>query len=510
MKKLLSLILLFSLLMPSVAGAYVEEDHEGHNHSEEEEIIEELLKGPQGGSDTEPVTDPDLAEVVEESSLLIQLKQKLAQAQHRYYVLQNNVESAKEGLIEIGESINTLEGAIAHLDALLADTNKKIRSVKEQIEQKKMDIATTEEEIQRLEAQLEEQKIVVGELLTLIYVKRGVYYDQNEVNTIKVLASTNSVSETLQKLTYLDLIEEENQNQIQKLDELSDELSLKWEELRTRESELGKLDEELQGELKNLEAERQGKENLLTETKGDEAIYQNMLQAASEREEDILKEIKIFEQNVLTMEGKLKQNRATLSEDQRAIIESIEAEAIQSFSVEEASGTLELDWPVSPERGLTAFFHDSGYRAVFGVDHYATDIRANQGSPIYAPADGVVYNVVFDPKSTSYAYIMIAHRMGVMTLYGHVSEPGVKAGDYVTRGQIIGLTGATPGTVGSGYRTTGPHLHFEVWQDGVRVDPLKYLPLEQVPMDSLPQEYLEQIQKKLEEQIRAVQGAMSQ
>ena len=43
--------------------------------------------------------------------------------------------------------------------------------------------------------------------------------------------------------------------------------------------------------------------------------------------------------------------------------------------------------------------------------------------PIYAPADGIVFSVVFDKTSTKYAYIMIAHRKGVMTLYGHISEP---------------------------------------------------------------------------------------
>ena len=42
----------------------------------------------------------------------------------------------------------------------------------------------------------------------------------------------------------------------------------------------------------------------------------------------------------------------------------------------------------------------------------------------------------------------------------------------VLRGQVLGKTGAMPGTPGAGVRTTGPHLHFEVWQDGVRVDPL--------------------------------------
>ena len=120
----------------------------------------------------------------------------------------------------------------------------------------------------------------------------------------------------------------------------------------------------------------------------------------------------------------------------------------------------------------------------------------------------MVQNVVFDPTSTKYAYILIAHRKGVMTLYGHISATAVAVGDYVTRGQVIGFTGGSPKSIGAGVRTTGPHLHFEVWQDGVRVDPLRYFPLSEVPLEMLPEEYLDNIQSILEEQIKEIQVAL--
>jgi murein DD-endopeptidase MepM/ murein hydrolase activator NlpD len=70
---------------------------------------------------------------------------------------------------------------------------------------------------------------------------------------------------------------------------------------------------------------------------------------------------------------------------------------------------------------------------------------------------------------------MLIHGDNISTVYGHISKPLVSEDDYVVQGQAIALSGGMPGTVGSGL-TTGPHLHFEVRQDGVPVDPLEYLP----------------------------------
>jgi len=449
-----------------------------------------------------------MTQAVQQSSLLLQLKQKLAQIQYRYTLLEKNIEDAKVNIVEINAQVTNLERVIANLDGQIKDTGKQTLDVKSQKEEGKMEVKQLEEDIQVLQLQFEDQKKIVGELMTMLYVKRGVYYDDEGVNPVKVLASPHSVSQTLQRITYLDLIEGENQTQIDKMAEFSKQLAEKWNELRVKKQELDALDVKLASESASLEGERQAQQDILDETKAEQALLEGMLGSADQRKEDLLREIKIYQENVNTMEAKLAGTSGLLSEDQKSLIEKIEEEMIAGIDGTEAADFLQLDWPVSPGKGITAFFRDPGYQATFGVDHHAVDIRANQGSAIFAPADGVVSEVVFDANSTKFAYIMIAHRMGAMTLYGHISEPAVSAGDYVTRGQIIGFTGGNPGTPGSGGRTTGPHLHFEVWQDGVRTDPLKYLPLDEVPMDNLPDEYLNQIQGALEDQIKQIQDAM--
>jgi len=132
-------------------------------------------------------------------------------------------------------------------------------------------------------------------------------------------------------------------------------------------------------------------------------------------------------------------------------------------------------WPVKKST-INCYFHDprSPYRRLLG-EHQAIDIAAVQGTPLHAAADGYVSEVKFD-GSRDYAYIIIMHANGLSTVYGHVSAAYVKAKDYVVQGQVIGRSGGAPGSIGSGYYTTGPHLHFGMLANGIPVNPLNYLP----------------------------------
>ena len=84
-------------------------------------------------------------------------------------------------------------------------------------------------------------------------------------------------------------------------------------------------------------------------------------------------------------------------------------------------------------------------------------------SSIYASKSGTV---IISQYSSSYGnYVVISHGSGNTTLYAHMSSRKVEAGQSVTQGAVIGLTGSTG-------HSTGPHLHFEVTENGVRVNPL--------------------------------------
>ncbi len=98
--------------------------------------------------------------------------------------------------------------------------------------------------------------------------------------------------------------------------------------------------------------------------------------------------------------------------------------------------------------------------------HRGLDISARRGTPVLAPADGVV---VFTGRNGGLGKtVRVAHGFGFTTIYGHLDTVSVEPGDEIRRGGEIG-------TLGSSGRSTGPHLHYEVHVDGQAVNPLYYM-----------------------------------
>jgi murein DD-endopeptidase MepM/ murein hydrolase activator NlpD len=98
--------------------------------------------------------------------------------------------------------------------------------------------------------------------------------------------------------------------------------------------------------------------------------------------------------------------------------------------------------------------------------HTGLDFRASTGDPVRATANGKVVNAGW---SGGYGRMVeIDHGNGLSTRYGHLSEIGVKVGEQIKIGQVIGAVGSTG-------RSTGPHLHYETRIDGDAVDPQKFL-----------------------------------
>jgi len=123
--------------------------------------------------------------------------------------------------------------------------------------------------------------------------------------------------------------------------------------------------------------------------------------------------------------------------------------------------TKTLLWPVTGG-SVSSGFGQRGRRFHDGID-----ISAPAGTEVHAADDGeVIYADVLRGYGNC---IIVRHTDGLATVYAHNQRNGVREGQHVTRGEVIG-------TVGDSGRTTGTNLHFEVRQDNIAHDPLYFLP----------------------------------
>jgi murein DD-endopeptidase MepM/ murein hydrolase activator NlpD len=98
--------------------------------------------------------------------------------------------------------------------------------------------------------------------------------------------------------------------------------------------------------------------------------------------------------------------------------------------------------------------------------HRGMDFTAPKGTPVYASGDGVVQRA--DNRASGYGkHIRIDHGYGYMTLYAHLSKYNVNRRQKVKRGDLIGFVGSTG-------RSEAPHVHYEVWKDGQRINPINF------------------------------------
>lgn len=146
------------------------------------------------------------------------------------------------------------------------------------------------------------------------------------------------------------------------------------------------------------------------------------------------------------------------------------AKAIKAFNHFDTLQTPDLsmlkpvEGPYSSPFGLKRFFNDEPRNP-----HSGLDIAAPTGTPIKAPSEGKVVltgNFFFNGN-----VVYVDHGQGMISMFCHLSEIGVKQGDHLNKGDILGKVGATG-------RVTGPHLHWSLSLNNARVDPMVLLPQE--------------------------------
>lgn len=123
-------------------------------------------------------------------------------------------------------------------------------------------------------------------------------------------------------------------------------------------------------------------------------------------------------------------------------------------------------YPFTFEPRVTSKFNPARRNPVTGrvSPHKGVDFGVALGTPIVAPADGVVTRVAYQANGAGY-YIIITHNKVFQTVYMHLSRQLVTENQTVAKGQLIAYSGNTG-------RSTGPHLHYEIHMNGIPMDPL--------------------------------------
>lgn len=241
-------------------------------------------------------------------------------------------------------------------------------------------------------------------------------------------------------------------------------------QLQAQQAEVDQLIQEIatQGDVyaKQIEKLEATQDDVAQQIAEAEAIYQKQLAAEKAAAEKAAAEKAAAEKAAAEQAAKAAQAAAQKAAQQQKQQSSSSSGSQSSQTTASASGLL---WPIASSHRVTSPF---GWRThpITGRRnlHGGIDIAAPNGTPIMASKAGVV---VISQYGSSYGnYVVISHPDGTRTLYAHMSQRNVSAGDTVRQGQTVGLVGST----GS---STGNHLHFETWtgsSSSSRVNPMQF------------------------------------
>ncbi|PIZ95911.1 MAG: hypothetical protein COX80_02965 [Candidatus Magasanikbacteria bacterium CG_4_10_14_0_2_um_filter_33_14] len=366
-------------------------------------------------------------------------KDKIKELEKSIEAYKTKIEQSKLESTSLSNQLAILDNYIAQIDLDIQATEEKIDTTKLEIDEIGLTIEDKENAIAK------QQKLLSGLI-------RTIYYESNK-KYIEVMAAYDNFSDFYNRVHYVQNLETDLGKSAKTIRIAKEELEAKKVQREEQKKSYEDLKEKLANKRQDLQEQTSYKENLLVQTKSSEQKYSTLVGNLKNQYSQIENDITSIESQV----------RKKLEEQNKLNPSTIEQQ-----------GLLPLSWPTQ-SRYVTAYFHDKTYpyRNVF--EHPAIDVRAAQGTAIHALASGYIARARTCSTSSCYSYVMIVHSDGFSTVYGHLSQISVSADQFVTRGDIIGYSGATPGTVGAGPFTTGPHLHLEVRKNGIPVNPLNYL-----------------------------------
>lgn len=366
--------------------------------------------------------------------------------------LQAEIQNKKAEIETIGRQLDEYRSRIAEYSSKASSLASEVAILENEQAMAELDITATQTEIdtQQLEiqllqtqiadtsAQLATQKVMLEDVLFALHKQdmRG--------GPLEVVIGANDFGDVFRAASQLADMNTDLQKALTSTQLTREDLQSQESERTQKLRELTELQDELITKADQLDETKTAKTVLLAQTEQNEDQYRALI-------------------------GQLRQEQASIS----ARIDDLQDTVTQRLADADAgdSDVTTISWPLTGI--ITTTFHDPTYPFRYLFEHSGLDIAVPVGTPIEASAPGVVAWARLGQQYGN--YVMIIHANGMATLYAHMSRIDVAQDQVVSRGQIIGLSGGAAGAYGSGF-STGPHLHFEVREDGIPVDPYRYLP----------------------------------
>ena len=341
--------------------------------------------------------------------------------------LEDEKAAVKEKIAELTKQANDVEATRAALQSEIDLTKEEISTVEayidrlqEQIYVKTTELAAAEEALEQKE---EEFALTVRTT-----------YEQGDSSYLEVLLNSSSFSDLLSRMEIITAIMEDNKKIVAEYTAAKEDIEQKKRELQDTQDSQKEYQENLNYKVDELAA-----------SEAEQAALAESLQAYKAESEAEYDRISNEMQDVSNQ------------------IAALSAQSAASGGVP-YSGT--FVWP-TPSCTTTSSVYGYRVHPIYGTVkfHAGEDIPASYGAEILAAASGTVTTAGW--VSGYGNYTVIDHGGGTMTAYGHQSSILVSVGQYVEQGQVIGYVGSTG-------NSTGPHLHFEVYQNGSTVDPKSF------------------------------------
>ena len=265
----------------------------------------------------------------------------------------------------------------------------------------------------------------------------------------EIIFKATSVTDLLSRIDFVNEIMDYDRRVIQDLKDTRSELEEKKSTLEDAKAEQAAARETLVERKAELDERRSEADALVKEIQSQEGEYQDALDSI-EAEEEAIQAMIVKKSEEMAAQGNPNTGNAT-------------TDVVTSWM-----GTGGYMWPEKASKKITSpFGKRSSPGGIGSTNHKGVDIGGvGYTTQVLASKAGTV---IVSQYSNSYGnYVVVSHGSGNTTLYAHMSSRSVSAGQYVQQGQVLGITGSTG-------NSTGPHLHFEITEGGVRVNPLNYL-----------------------------------